>query len=79
MKKWRSAVLFFQSCCLSVMFIGNRPFPQSQPFDLSTMYYQTDGMHDNFSLIPHLTECNLPAISLQPMKCGSSIITERAS
>ena len=68
MKKWRSAVLFFQSCDLSVMFIDD--LLPHKLLICPPCIVLTCGMHDDFSLIQQSHECSLPYFAVaDDMSC----------
>ena len=74
MKKWRSAVLFFQSCDLSVVFIDDLLFPHKLLI-CPPCIVLTGGMHDDFSLIQQSHECSLPYFTVaDDVSCRSSKI-----
>ena len=69
MKKWRSDVLFFQSCDLSVMFTADLLFPHKLLICVPCIV-MTGGMHDDFSLIQQSHECSLPYFAVaDDMSC----------
>ena len=74
MKKWRSAVLFFQSCDLSVVFIDDLLFLHTLLI-CPPCIVLTGGMHDDFSLIQQSHECSLPYFTVaDDVSCRSSKI-----
>lgn len=74
MKKWRSAVLFFQSCDLSVVFIDDLLFLHTLLI-CPPCIVLTGGMHDDFSLIQQSHEFSLPYFTVaDDVSCRSSKI-----
>ena len=74
MKKWRSAILFFQSCDLSVVFIDDLLFLHTLLI-CPPCIVLTGGMHDDFSLIQQSHECSLPYFAVaDDVSCRSSKI-----
>lgn len=74
MKKWRSAVLFFQSCDLSVVFIDDLLFLHTLLI-CPPCIVLTGGMQDDFSLIQQSHECSLPYFTVaDDVSCRSSKI-----
>ena len=77
MKRWRSAVLFFQSCDLSVVFIDDLLFPHKLLI-CPPCIVLTGRMHDDFSLIQQSHEFNLPYFAVaDDVSCRSSKIERR--